>query len=339
MTSYAKKLQERRQDALVLELALIEHFGKDAEDCDNWQELWSRGWMEFLSNASPTDTYQPKGIPRDEDGLIIGGWAHPETGLGYADEPSMYSDKFPYLLAKTLAEGTSAWVTYFMSMLDRADEVGCDQLEATVDTLTTYLRNYPLRWIQGTGRILVLDPLTDAEKLFQSWDEKKSGRGLFICHAGIAVHGRPVVPHEVAMNALSIARRQIVAKRSQRDAPAVDLLPTAPTSTTPPNEAFASLLLNYTAAQLREALQELGLVDPSGRAVSAATPGDWVGVIHGLIEAEPPRARNSKAALGRAFCETFGADLKERTAQGGLGKNGSQAEKVRDRVLAILRRG
>lgn len=105
-------------------------------------------------------------------------------------------------------------------------------------------------------------------------------------------------------------------------------------------ERLAPLLLNYTEEALAALLIELGLLDAGTKqAAPAASPGAWVGIIHALLEAEPPRARDNKAALGRALREVFGADLKERTSQAGLGKNGSEAEKVRDRALTILRRG
>ncbi|MBF9221382.1 hypothetical protein [Hymenobacter ruricola] len=104
------------------------------------------------------------------------------------------------------------------------------------------------------------------------------------------------------------------------------------------SHSFTPLLLNYTLPQLRELLQELGLVANDGRAVPAASPGAWVGVIHALLEAQPPRVRGSKAAIRRAFCEVWGANVSERAVQAGLGTNGSEAEQFRDRALASLDR-
>jgi hypothetical protein len=106
-----------------------------------------------------------------------------------------------------------------------------------------------------------------------------------------------------------------------------------------PTSLFDSLLIGYTLQQLIQLLTKLGLLTQDGQAAPAATPGAWVGVIHALLDAEPPRVRDNKAGIGRALREVFGADIKERTAQSGLGKNGSEAEKVRDRALAILRQG
>ncbi|MBD2769666.1 hypothetical protein IC235_17385 [Hymenobacter sp. BT664] len=100
---------------------------------------------------------------------------------------------------------------------------------------------------------------------------------------------------------------------------------------------FTPLLLNYSVPQLRELLEELGLVGTDGHAVPAASPGAWVGVIHGLLDATPPRLRNNKAAVQRAFCEHFGAVVGERAVQAGLGKHGSEAERFRDSTLALLR--
>lgn len=104
-----------------------------------------------------------------------------------------------------------------------------------------------------------------------------------------------------------------------------------------PASHFAPLLLNYSISQLRGLLRELGLLTYAGQAAPAASPGAWVGVIHGLLEAKPARLRGSKAAIRRAFCETFGAQVSERAVQVGLGTNGSEAERFHDSTLALLR--
>jgi hypothetical protein len=102
--------------------------------------------------------------------------------------------------------------------------------------------------------------------------------------------------------------------------------------------AFTPLLLNYTLAGLTDLLTRLGLLDSTTKQVTpAASPGAWVGVIHGLLDATPPRLRNNKAAVRRAFCEHFGAVVGERAVQAGLGKRGSEAERFRDSTLALLR--
>jgi hypothetical protein len=100
---------------------------------------------------------------------------------------------------------------------------------------------------------------------------------------------------------------------------------------------FAPLLLNYSISQLRGLLRELGLLTYAGQAAPAASPGAWVGIIYGLLDAKPARLRGSKAAIRRAFCETFGARVSERAVQVGLGTNGSEAERFHDSALALLR--
>lgn len=97
-----------------------------------------------------------------------------------------------------------------------------------------------------------------------------------------------------------------------------------------------SHLLNYSAAQLHELLRELGLVNATGRATAAATPGAWVGVVYGLLNAQPPRLRGSKASIRRALSVAFDANVSERALQYGLGTNGSEAEQFRNRTLKLL---
>lgn len=99
---------------------------------------------------------------------------------------------------------------------------------------------------------------------------------------------------------------------------------------------FSSLLLNYTVEQLTSLLQTLGLVDPIGHATGAASPGTWVGVVHALRGASPPRMKGSLAENQRAFREMFGAIVSERAVQDGIGKRGSVAEDFRDRALSLL---
>jgi len=107
--------------------------------------------------------------------------------------------------------------------------------------------------------------------------------------------------------------------------------------TTSQSNLFTKLLRNYTLEQLHELLQKLGLIGADGQAIPAATPGAWVGVIHGLLDAQPSRLRNNKAAIQRAFSGYFGAVVGERAVQAGLGKRGSEAERVRDSTLTLLR--
>ncbi len=136
-------------------------------------------------------------------------------------------------------------------------------------------------------------------------------------------------------NSLQVIQLLTLRPASAEGTPESTFKPMAPE----PLQAFAPLLLKYTLPQLRELLQELGLVATDGRAVAAASPGAWVGVIHALLDVQPPRLRGSKAAIQRAFSGVFGADVSERAVQAGLGTNGSEAEQFRDRALAFMARG
>jgi len=120
--------------------------------------------------------------------------------------------------------------------------------------------------------------------------------------------------------------------------PKIDILdPIMPTSPLPTTGAFAPLLLNYKLADLTALLTELGLLaTDTGQATPVATSGAWVGVIYGLLEARRPRLKGSKAAIWRAFRDTFGAVGSERAVQSGLGTRGSTAEQFRDRTLTLL---
>lgn len=100
---------------------------------------------------------------------------------------------------------------------------------------------------------------------------------------------------------------------------------------------FAPLLLNYSLADLTALLAELGLLTTAaGRATPAASPGAWVGVVHGLLNAPRPRLRNNMAAIRRALVEVFGARVSESLLQAGVSKRGSESEGFKDRTLALL---
>ncbi|RIY12355.1 hypothetical protein D0T11_04910 [Hymenobacter rubripertinctus] len=110
-----------------------------------------------------------------------------------------------------------------------------------------------------------------------------------------------------------------------------------PAPNPPPACPFAPLLLNYSLAELTALLKELGLIDPNtGKATPAASPGAWIGVVYGLMEAAPPRLRNNKRAARQALVEIFGAVVSESALNKGLGKNRSEAERFRDTTLKIL---
>jgi len=102
------------------------------------------------------------------------------------------------------------------------------------------------------------------------------------------------------------------------------------------SEPFLGLLLNYSPIELSKLLIELGLLTGEGHAAPVATPGAWVGIAHGLLEADPPRLIGSMAAFAKALASAYGAKVSDRAIQNGLGKRGSASEKFRDRVLRIL---
>ncbi len=135
----------------------------------------------------------------------------------------------------------------------------------------------------------------------------------------------------------------LIEKRlAELDAPRPPHAPTPPASSpapeAPASAPFTPLLLNYTLAELTALLEKLGLFDTAtGRPTPAASPGAWVGVIHGLLEEPRPRLKGSKAAIWRAFSSTFGAVGSERAVQNGLGTRGSTAEQFKDRTLALLK--
>jgi hypothetical protein len=189
----------------------VRHFGKEAEDCENWQDLWHRGWLDELTNPGDSATYQPNGLPRDEDSCIIGGWVD-ELGKILAPTPSIYSKKYPFIFTKALVNGGPALISEIQ--IDKADEIDCDQIAQVIDTVSTYLNNYSLRLLRGTGHSAVIGK-GQAESFFEAWDEKKDYKGLFICRFGVAIPGQPIIPSEVAANILQMVRRQIEAQRQR----------------------------------------------------------------------------------------------------------------------------
>lgn len=214
--SYDERLTQRRAAAAETEAAYVRHFGPAAERYDEWERLWQTGWLEELTNPAPTLTYQPKGLPRDEEGnMITGGMGADNRMLPPA--PSLHSPKFLFLLARATANGGPHLAAALTSVLEQADEVDCDQLTEVLDNLTTCLSNYALRGIDGTGQVVRVGQLDRAqtEDFFRQWDETRAGTSVFVVRFGIAIPGRPVVPHEAAINALQAARRQVEARRKE----------------------------------------------------------------------------------------------------------------------------
>lgn len=216
MASYDERLTQRQEAAANTERGYVQHFGPEAERYDNWARLWQTGWQEELTNPAPTPTYQPKGLPRDEaDNIITGGSG--EYGKVQPPAPSLYSPKFLFALAQAVANGGPHLVAAISSILAEADEVDCDQLTEVLDTLLTYLSNYALRSIDGTGQTVRIGQLDRAqvEDFFLNWDENKEATNVFVTRFGIAVPGRPVVPYGVALNVLQAAQRQVNARRAE----------------------------------------------------------------------------------------------------------------------------
>lgn len=214
MASYDERLTQRQEAAAYTERGYVQHFGPEAERYDNWARLWQTGWQEELTNPAPTPTYQPKGLPRDEaDNIITGGSG--EYGKVLPPAPSPYSPKFLFALAQAVANGGPHLVAAISSILDEADEVDCDQLTEVLDTLLTYLSNYALRSIDGTGQAVRIGQLDRAqvEAFFLHRDETKPASNVFVTRFGVAAPGRPVVPYEVALNVLQAAQRQVKARR------------------------------------------------------------------------------------------------------------------------------
>ncbi|GAB2854631.1 hypothetical protein [Hymenobacter ruber] len=213
MASYSEELARRKQAAADEEAAFVAHFGREAENCANWDDLWQHGWREELVNPAPTATYQPKGLP--EDGA--GGWVSDDGRQAFADPPSLYSDKFLFHFAGQLVDEEATVAARVSDWLQDADEMDCDQLSAIVGKVATYLANYSLYHVSGTGRNVDMGLLGPErlEAFFQNWDSTKNAAGLFISCPGLAVANRRPVPAVVVGSVLQAVRRQIEARRQQ----------------------------------------------------------------------------------------------------------------------------
>lgn len=213
MESYQMRLAQRRQAAADSEAALVAHFGPEAENCANWDKLWQRGWLEVLTNPSPTETYQPKGLPPDG----AGGWISEDGNEAYASPPDLYSNKFLFYFAKQLVDDEATVAARISDWLEDADEMDCDQLSAVVGKLATCLANYDLYHMSGNGQTVDVG-LSEPERIeafFQHWDSKKDAAGLFISRPGLAIANRRPVPALVVSSVLQVVRRQIEARLQQ----------------------------------------------------------------------------------------------------------------------------
>jgi hypothetical protein len=216
MTSYSDQLAQRKQAAAKAEATLVAHFGPEAENCANWDELWQRGWREVLTNPTPSPTYRPKGLPHDGEG----GWVSEDGRRAGAYPPDIYSDKFLFYLAKQLFDDEVTVAARIADWLEDADEIDCDQLSAVVGKLTTYLANYHLYHVSGTGQTVDMG-LLDTERMeafFQNSHSIKNVTAVFISRPGIAIANRRPVPAVVASSILQAIRRQIEARQQQLQA-------------------------------------------------------------------------------------------------------------------------
>jgi hypothetical protein len=267
MASYDERLTQRQEAAADTERGYVQHFGPEAERYDNWARLWQTGWQEELNNPAPTPTYQPKGLPRDEANNIITGGSG-EYGKVLPPAPSLYSPKFLFTLAQTVANGGPHLVAAISSILDEADEVDCDQLTEVLDTLLTYLSNYALRSIDGTGHAVRISRVDRAqvEDFFLHWDENKEASNVFVTRLGIAVPSRPVVPYEVALNVLHAAQRQVQARRIEyaRATQALAALTTKRTGKKKLSLAAVALILVYESKYLQRGSEADELAQQAG---------------------------------------------------------------------------
>jgi hypothetical protein len=206
MTSYSEQLLQRKQDAAATDAALVAHFGFEANDCTNWNALWQRGWREVLVNPSPTDTYQPKGLPPGG----LGGWVSRDGRQAEAYPPSLYSDKFPFHFVKQLANGPAELIASVDSWLDYEDDIDCDQLLSVVGRVNGLLYQNKLCYLLGTGSIKQ-EPRFDIQQqdaLLQNVSSR-AGKIILVSGAGVAIPNEPVIKQDFAVGMLQGVCRQV----------------------------------------------------------------------------------------------------------------------------------
>jgi len=211
--NYGEQLAQRKQEAADEEAAFIAHFGPEAEDCANWDDLWQNGWREVLVNPSPTETYKPKGLPPG----WVGGWVSEDGREAGADPPSLYSDKFVFYFAQQLADDKAELLARTTNFLAHADEIDCDQWTTVIDIITTYLSSSILFYVTGRGHRLEFNQMdaTQREAFFQQRNSKQNSAGLFITSFGVSITNHQVVPAEVARGKIQAVRRQIEIRQQQ----------------------------------------------------------------------------------------------------------------------------
>ncbi len=280
---YDQEFAQRRQAVAEEEAALVRHFGEEAEDCQNWQRLFELSWLDELTNGTGSK------LPRDEDDYIIGCWIDDNNKV-ISNGVSLYSDKFLYGLTKDIVKGGPVLVSSLADILEQADEIDCDQLTNTVDTISTYLSSSTLRELLGGGHVITLGSVLNSELFFQGWNESKGGSGLLICRFGIAIPGSPIIPAEVAINALKVVRRRIEA-RQQNMGPEITKLLSGqrlelerpPIAENYAEHAVSKLFRNITPADCHALAVKVGFVDLKRRPKGPAKPSKIWGMVETLL--------------------------------------------------------
>lgn len=291
MTLYSELLTQRQEAAIESEKALICHFGKEAENCDNWQRLFELGWLDELTNASGRGK-----LPRNEDNCILGCYFDEEEKV-FAHRPSLYSEKFLYCFITDIADGGPALSQYLSEIVEEADEVDCDQLSRVIDISITYLNSLTLRALTGSGVMIPYKSTAQsAESFMLTWDEEKVGSAVWICRFGIAVPGHPVIPFEVATRALKVIERQIEARRrslttelqpltiEQEYAPSVRDLARLemPADDTAENQV-SKLFRKLTPANCHALAIKVGFISQSHKLIGKAKPSKIWGMVETLV--------------------------------------------------------
>lgn len=280
MASYSEQLAQRKQVAADEEAALVAHFGPEANNYANWDSLWQRGRIEELTNPSPTDIYQPKGLPAS------GGWVSEDWREAGADPPSLYSNKFLFYFTRQLADDKAELIAMATDLLIDADAMDCDLFTAAIDTMTVYLHSPALHHVAGNGHPLEVGQMTPAqiEDFFQSWNSKKDNAGLFVTWLGVAIANKRVVPAEVAKGKLQEVRRQIEARQQQLRLEATArpaVVSPAPTrQKTTRERRLATLAQGNEPEEVRKMLMNLGMRSTYDK------PGEWAAAFRALWVAE-----------------------------------------------------
>lgn len=303
MAAYSEQLAERKRAAADTEAELVAHFGPDANNCANWDDLWQRNWLRILTNSSISKL--PDTLPS------TGGWVSENGRQAGADPPSLYSDKFLFYFARQLADDRTELVVRANKLLTRADEMDCDLFTQAIETITVCLNSPALHVILGSGHSTEMKPITapQIEELFRSWERKDEAGGVCVNRWGIAIPGHRAVPAEVAVRKLQAVSRQIEARQqqlqatSERDATSSE--PTQPKATR--EKRPAKLAQGTEPAEVRRMLNGLGMGSTYDK------PGEWAAAfralwVAGLLTGNAPtvvRWAVQHLDTGKGMVETF----------------------------------